>query len=89
VAQAQETKALSTTANAQFIETKTDEATKHIHAAIMALREAAEAIKSGENEPEFKLPNFADLEGLLSIGIKQARLSGVEWSGYANARARH
>lgn len=75
-----------TAANARLIDTKLLEAADHVRAAMRSYAEVMDAIKEGENEPEFKLPEVQDLFGTARTLARATIHAELPWSGYADAR---
>lgn len=78
----------STAANARFIDAKLLEAADHARAAMKAYAEVIEAMKKGENEPEFKIPEIQDLLGTARTLARATVHAELPWAGYAEARER-
>lgn len=78
--------AKGTAANAEMIEIQMKAAAAHLVEALKAVRTAREAVVEGEREVEFKLPEFSNLEGLLSIAFSTANRTANTWSDNAIAR---
>ena len=79
----------STAANARLIDAKLLEAADHARSAMKAYAEVLEAIKTGETEPEFKLPEIQDLFGAARVLARATVHAELPWSGYADARERN
>lgn len=78
--------AKSTAANARFIDNKLADAAEHVRAARAAYAEVINAIQTGENESEFKLPEIEDLLGASRILARSTVHAQLPWNGYAEAR---
>lgn len=76
----------STAANARLIDSKLLEAAAHARAAAVAYAAVIEAIRTGENEPEFKLPEMEDLLGSARTLARATTYAQMPWDGYALAR---
>jgi hypothetical protein len=76
----------STAENARLIDAKLLEAADHVRNAMRAYADVIEAIKTGENEPEFKLPEIQDLLGTSRTLARATIHAELPWSGYADAR---
>lgn len=72
--------------NARFVEEQMSEAAQHLSEALENVRKAMEAVKDGEREVPFKLPEFENLKGFLSIGFGTANRMATDWDGFATAR---
>lgn len=75
-----------TAENARLIDTKLLEAADHVRNAMRAYADVMEAIKTGENEPEFKLPEIQDLFGTARTLARATVHAELPWDGYARAR---
>lgn len=75
-----------TAENARLIDAKLLEAADHIRNAMRAYQDVMEAIKTGENEPEFKLPEIQDLLGTSRTLARATVHAELPWAGYAQAR---
>lgn len=75
-----------TAENARLIDTKLLEAADHVRNAMRAYADVMEAIKTGENEPEFKLPEIQDLFGTARTLARATVHAELPWAGYAQAR---
>jgi hypothetical protein len=78
--------AKGTAENAQFIAEQMGVARAALMEALKAVRAAEEAVKKGENEVEFKLPEFSNLGGLLSIAHSTAAKTRNTWCDNLSAR---
>lgn len=76
----------STAENARLIDEKLLEAAEHVRAAMRAYDDVMNAMKTGENEPEFKLPEIQDLFGTARTLARATIHAELPWSGYAQAR---
>lgn len=76
----------STAENARLIDAKLLEAADHARAAMRAYADVLEAIKTGEKEPEFKLPEIQDLFGAARVLARATVHAEMPWEGYAIAR---
>jgi hypothetical protein len=61
-------------------------AAAHLAEALEAVRTAQEAVAAGEREAAEKLPEFANLKGLLSIAHATATRTANTWSDNTIAR---
>lgn len=75
-----------TAENARFIEEQMSEAAQHLSEALENVRKAMEAVKDGEREIPFKMPEFENLKGLLHIGFGIANRTAADWDGFATTR---
>jgi hypothetical protein len=78
--------ATGTAQNAKLIEIQMQAAAAYIGEALKAVRIASEAVVEGEGEAEFKLPEFSNLEGLLSIAFSTTNRTANNWSDYRVSR---
>lgn len=78
--------AKGTAKNAKNIEIQMQAAAAHLAEALKAVRAASEAVKTGENEVDMKMPEFFNLAGLLSIAHGTANRTAATWGEYAIAR---
>lgn len=78
--------AKATAENAKIIEVQMQAAAAYLAKATEAVRTAREAVAEGENEVEFKLPEFSNLEGLLSIAFATRKRTANNWSDYRFSR---
>lgn len=76
----------STRANARFITRKLASAEKKMREAMAELAEAAEAVATNEEGPEYKVTEFNDLRSATRIVAKSTAILNLSWENYEQAR---
>lgn len=75
-----------TAQNAKIVEVQMKAAAAYLAEALKAVRIAQDAVAAGENEADEKLPEFANLKGLLSIAHATTTRTANNWADYRMAR---
>lgn len=75
-----------TRANARLINRKLAAAEKKLREAMAEIAEAEQAIISGENEADIKLPEFKDLRSATRVVARATSTLHLSWAEYEEAR---